>query len=446
MPELVLPVTAARTRRRAIGAYYTPPHIATRLAIAAVGPLAGSAPRVIDPACGDGAFLAAAREAAPDAQLLGVDRDPEAATAARARGFEVWQADALLSQLPEGFDALVGNPPFLSVKRAPFPPAERASLAARYVTARGQFDACALFVERAIDLLRPGGRYALVLPRQILGNGEHAAARALLFTRAPPEEVVDLGTPFPGAAVEVVGLVGRRLAGGEPAGPVRLTDAAGGDHGRVERAEWSALPALRLPLRAEPGVLALRAKIALDAPPLSAWLTRLTRGIEAGRRDPALSNSPQGRLPVLSGRDVKPGTVAPPSLFLDPGALPAHRLKDRALYETPAKILVRRVADRIVAAVDRSGAFALNTLYCLHPAEGVNPDALAAMLNSRLVTFWWRASFGADDRIFPYVRTGQLASLPMRLPPGGAVPASDDAACALYDLTPKDRALLYTIG
>lgn len=102
---------------------------------------------------------------------------------------------------------------------------------------------------------------------------------------------------------------------------------------------------------------------------------------------------------------------------MSPVAIPRRSLKDLALYDVPAKIVVRRVADRLLAAVDHSRALALNTLYCVQPRRGVDAHALACLINSRLATFWWRQSFAADDRLFPYVRAEQLAALP--LPSGG---------------------------
>jgi hypothetical protein len=113
------------------------------------------------------------------------------------------------------------------------------------------------------------------------------------------------------------------------------------------------------------------------------------------------------------------------------------------------------VADRLIAAVDRSRALTLNTLYCVHPTRGLPADALACLLNSSLATFWWRQSFASDDRLFPYVRAEQLAALPLpsrlaslaklgRQAAAHEVPGAEiDAAVEdLFGLTLKDRQLL----
>jgi hypothetical protein len=110
--------------RRAHGAFFTPrPLVERTLALAARHlPGDGRPLTVVDPACGAGAFLAAAREAWPAARLLGLELLPEAAAACAARlpSARVLTGDALrgglaplLAHVPEGgVELWVGNPPY----------------------------------------------------------------------------------------------------------------------------------------------------------------------------------------------------------------------------------------------------------------------------------------------------------------------------------------------
>ncbi len=421
MPD---PQLELRSLRKAHGRFYTPAPIARRLAELALGPLVepGATLRVIDPACGDGAFLRAARGVLPGealSTLLGVDSDAAACAACSRDGYDTLAANALLTALPLGFDAVLTNPPYLSVKRAPFEPEERRALTARYRTARGQFDACALFVERALELLHPGGRYALLLPRAILANREHEAVRRILLQEGPPERVIDLGLAFDGASVEVVGLIGQKRSERQlPAPTIALEDLEGRSRGRLSLSQWADLPSLRLPLQTNDAALELRGRIARSPVTLGQVVSRLGRGIELGQKAPALRGKPgPDHRPVLRGRDVRAFRCDPPACFVRPSAVPKRSLKDLALYDVPTKLFVRRVADRLLGAVDQSRALALNTLYCVQPARGVDAHALACVINSTLATFWWRQTFAGDDRLFPYVRAEQLAALP--LPPQG---------------------------
>jgi hypothetical protein len=273
--------------------------------------------------------------------------------------------------------------------------------------------------------------------------------------------VIDLGLAFEDAAVEVVGLIGQKRSTLEaPAAAIVLEGPDGRDRGRVSLVEWAALPALRLPLQTNGAALELRSRIAESPLTLGQVAARLQRGIELGQRAAILESEPAPhRRAVLRGRDVHAFHSDAPCCFVESAAIPARKLKDLALYDVPAKLLVRRVSNRLLAAVDRSGALALNTLYCVQPTPGVDVDALACVVNSTLATFWWRQSFAGDDRIFPYVRAEQLAALPMpsglpslaglgrRAAKGHASQAEVDAAVErLFGLNAAESGLLIATG
>jgi predicted RNA methylase len=195
-------------RRRELGAFYTPPDVASRLvelALDGLGGLGGldglgRAPKVCDPACGDGAFLIAAgaalvrRGLAPATVardlLWGCDIDP-AAVAATRDAIVAWSgvdpvdhllvADGLTMAQPwrGRFDAVVGNPPFLNqleratVRRRPLPPDLDA-------IARPYTDTAWLFLLVARDLLRPNGRAVLVQPQSLVAARDAAPVRDLI--------------------------------------------------------------------------------------------------------------------------------------------------------------------------------------------------------------------------------------------------------------------------
>ena len=113
----------ARARKEG-GIYFTPAWLVSQVldAVAAHVP-AGGKLAVVDPACGAGAFLAAAAERFPGAALLGCELEDRSAEACRVRvpAAKVVTGDALrgpalgklLGLVPEGtFELWVGNPPY----------------------------------------------------------------------------------------------------------------------------------------------------------------------------------------------------------------------------------------------------------------------------------------------------------------------------------------------
>lgn len=180
---------------KARGAYYTPPLVAQALVDWAVV----SPGRVLDPACGDGAFLTAAlgrfARVGGGGEVFGVELDAAALGSAKDAVEARIAADARLglnAAVPVGhllqrdfldvsasdigsFDAVVGNPPFVRFQR--LTRSQRAVAGERAAAAGVTLDPLASywapFLIHASTFLQPGGRLALVLPAE-LGHARYA--------------------------------------------------------------------------------------------------------------------------------------------------------------------------------------------------------------------------------------------------------------------------------
>lgn len=158
------------------GGFYTQPAIASFLARW----VKVSKPKsILEPSCGDGAFLDAIEETRIPSlkQITACELNEEEAEKAAARTslpVKMQRTDFLrwylfFAQNEEGFDAVVGNPPFI---RYQYLPAEQQLLAEKIF---GQLklpftkhtNAWVPFVLASIRLLRPGGRLAMVIPSEI---------------------------------------------------------------------------------------------------------------------------------------------------------------------------------------------------------------------------------------------------------------------------------------
>lgn len=158
------------TRRKELGAYYTPEPVVQSLVRWVVRK---PSDRLIDPACGDGRFLGI------HANSVGVEQDPEASAVVHERSpgslihegdFFTWATDT-----QERFDCAVGNPPFIRYQRF----TGNVRKAARELCAKhgarfsGLSSSWAPFLVATASLLRPGGRMAFVVPAEI-GHAPYA--------------------------------------------------------------------------------------------------------------------------------------------------------------------------------------------------------------------------------------------------------------------------------
>jgi Eco57I restriction-modification methylase/N-6 DNA Methylase/Type I restriction enzyme R protein N terminus (HSDR_N) len=92
-------------------------------------------------------------------------------------------------QSDRGFDAVIGNPPYIRIQSLGRELAEWCR--ERYHTAFGSFDAYLVFIERAVGLLGPGGRLGFIVPNKFLKLDAGKKLRESLAGDRLVEEIVD---------------------------------------------------------------------------------------------------------------------------------------------------------------------------------------------------------------------------------------------------------------
>lgn len=209
--------------RKARGAFFTPEALTGFMADWAVR--AGS-DRVLEPSCGDGAFLVAAvrRLRELDGRTAVRAHELHEASAEDARALlaelrypgDVRVGDFLASAPDASVDAVVGNPPFIRYQgftgeaRA----AGLAAALAQGVRLSRLASSWAPFVIHSAAQLRPSGRLALVLPAELLSSNYAQEIRDYLLTRFAQISIVLIGQQvFPGVQTEALILLAEGVGG-----------------------------------------------------------------------------------------------------------------------------------------------------------------------------------------------------------------------------------------
>ena len=173
--------------RKRRGAWFTPPELALPTAARAIAPLDDGRPlRVCDPAVGGGALLLAARAALArsSAAFVGVDVDPGAVEIARDAlpGADLRIGDGLTELEPGSFDVVLTNPPWETLQDGVDAKARVAELRPRFRhQGPGKLFTYRLFLERSLQLLRPGGRLGVIVPAGLWFDRDAAPLRQVLL-------------------------------------------------------------------------------------------------------------------------------------------------------------------------------------------------------------------------------------------------------------------------
>jgi hypothetical protein len=250
--------------RHGSGTYYTPPRLVGWVLDRA---LRLDTRRLLDPACGAGAFLVPAVQRLADltgrspedvvAGVHGTDLDPVAVAITRLLlriaapavdptvvAAHVRVADGLADTGDEPFDVVVGNPPFLGQLR------RRTARAAAGSGPGAYTDTSALFLHRALDRVRPGGTVALVQPWSLLAARDAAPVRRAVGEAGAVTAFWASVTPvFTGTAVATCVPVVERAARQDDVATWHGPDLTPGPRLPMPVGEWATLvaPALGVP-------------------------------------------------------------------------------------------------------------------------------------------------------------------------------------------------------
>ena len=227
---------ALETKQKLRGGYYTPEDLADFL----VRWAAGCAPTsILEPSCGDGAFLARIAARAGESSVTAFEVDPDEAQKARTRitgesdvcaaDFLGWALSALQRQNAQ-FDAVVGNPPFIRYQYLPSDFQERAegifkALGCRFTR---HTNAWVPFVLASFAMLREGGRLAMVVPAEIIHVAHAQSLRSYLVANAKKLVVVDPAELwFPGTLQGAVLLMAEKRATNDATAGVGIESVSG---------------------------------------------------------------------------------------------------------------------------------------------------------------------------------------------------------------------------
>ena len=295
----------------------------------------------------------------------------------------------------------------------------------RYPSAKGIYDLFRPFVEKGIELTRPGGFFGMVLPDIVLLK-DYIETRKLLLEQLSLQAIDWWGMAFADAVIDAATIVGAKgPAVDGHAVKVAVHDPEAPLAQEMRQADFWANPRLVFNLQLTPEKRAILQE--LERRPRLGDYFEVHEGVHSGNiRDELFVTNrlDDSCKPLIFGRDeIHPYLLRWNGKYIRLDAVPQRKTKERYAnagnpeWYARDKLLVRRTGDYVLAAVDRERRYASNNFFVVFPKQGceLKLDGLCALLNSAFMTWYFRTIEPRRGRVFAELKIKHLVTFP--LPP-----------------------------
>ncbi len=261
----------------------------------------------------------------------------------------------------------------------------------------------------------------MVLPDIVLLK-DYPQTREFLLDQLTLRAIDWWGQAFSSANVDVATIVGVK----RPAPPrhrvhARVRDAQSPLAHKVPQQSFRDNPRFAFNLRLTPRKAAVLSQLG-RGPALGDYF-ELHEGVHSGNMRKALfvdRSVDDSCREMYFGRDeITPYRLRWNGMWLVRSAAPRDRQQyanlGRASWFEREKLLVRRTGDHLLAAVDSAGRYASNNFFVVFPKRpgSLRLDGLCALLNSRLMTWWFRTIEPRQGRAFAELKIKHLRCCPL---------------------------------
>jgi type I restriction-modification system DNA methylase subunit len=320
-----------------------------------------------------------------------------------------------------GFDAVVGNPPYVTTLTRN----ERNYFFALSKVRGRELDTFYLFSEKAIENTANAGYTSYILPNVFFFQFEAESFRTYLLKNCHVRVLLDLGfNVFGEATVPTAIFVIQK--GKKADGEVDIVDSPITRNiiKRLPQTVFSSLPYHQFDINFDFENFNLVKKIETISEPLSRFAAS-HEGVHSGNIREKLFTKEmrlKSAKKMIKGSDIDRYHLEWGGWFVnyDPSLINRNRgeyasLREEIIFLEP-KIYTRQTSDRLIATYDAEGYYSDNTLHSTQVLDNINiiPMYLLALLNSKLLTFFYQQRTREKGRVLAQVKIVFLRQLPIR--------------------------------
>lgn len=318
-----------------------------------------------------------------------------------------------------GFDCIIGNPPYLSIERGLLE--DLHYFREKFSTIEKIFDIFGLFIEKSIQILKKDGYFGFIIPNILLMNDSFSKLRKKILNET---QLISINNykdgVFEDAVVPTVVIVSHKNI--KPADEYNILVNVFEKNqllqsNNMKSTDFRNEEFFRFNLSTSDQFLKFKNKLFENSKDL-ALILKVQEALKTGDDKKFISNTPFNKpnnKTLLKGADIFRYSFIGKH-FIDYEASMLKRPGKQEIFELSQKLYIRRIANRIIAALDDKQRYAVHTLYTgVLTDKKFNYKYLLGLLNSRLFSYLYGMMFPFKGSVFPEIRIGNLGKLPVKI-------------------------------
>jgi type I restriction-modification system DNA methylase subunit len=320
-----------------------------------------------------------------------------------------------------GFDAVIGNPPWVFTRDVDFGQLAKDYFASHSVGGGGKVNLYALFLDKGTEILRKDGLLSMILPNTFLRAATYEKLRRHLITKHRLVAVTDAGTDvFRGVTASSVVLLIQKNAKASSVAVFSIPkDGVAHKINTVEIKQITETPSAVVDIFTDTSSRQIMMKMAEHARPLAEFVEHLISGIQTWKQHKSnfISNRKLSvkYKPLLEGKDIGRYESHFANKYIFYSAKVLNVMQDENIFLLPDKIVIQRISGGtrpLKATLDEKRRYcfnSVNTLVC----HSVANQYVLGLLNSTLLSWYYYNRFSNRSELTVNIATKLLRQLPI---------------------------------
>jgi type I restriction-modification system DNA methylase subunit len=314
-----------------------------------------------------------------------------------------------------GFDVVIGNPPY----GVNFDTSEKLYIKTNYYSVEGDFDSYIYFLERSFALLKDSSKLAFIVPNNLLLQNYSKKIRELILKEFSIEYIIDLGLGVFDEAVvpTTIIILNKKLINNHIVKflfrPLELSS----NYQTINQDTFNSNENYAFNIQTNEQERNILDKIKNTGAQLNS-ICEIKIGIECIPKYITEEPISEFSKPLVRGRNFTKYLLKfeDDPKYVEYKRELLHRAREERLFICPRKILIRQTGDSIIATIDEKQLYAWKSVFVLLSNEDIfHLNYILAIINSKLINFFYQKLVGEEGRTFAQVKGVNLALIPMKL-------------------------------